>query len=470
METPPLLVDTSPDSPTGARDPDKKSRINSALTKTLPQDFNLKLRVGSELLGGRSVSASGSSSDVPDSPGSESALQEFENLAQEFEAGKYKVGPWIRLFTWLKEIFSTGFDRNVDLAGRAFNKIENKPAFLKATFNLIALPENKGNIEENTKNLLKLCRKADPKLIVDGFCAISNPEAKLAVFGALVNRHSPRFEPNKLDPDQAKKLADALLGVGDKGAKRLAESLMEENWLMEQIPRLEEESEDKFRAFVQVLLESIGGMAKLARLLVADKFSVKKFPELKEESKNKFSSLVWSLLKADGARKLAQLLISNKFSVKSLCMLNGNEAQVQAFIQVLLETSEGAGKLAQSLIANKFPVDNFPTLSGNEPQFQAFIKALFEVDDADKLAWAETNVGTKKLAELVIKNKVSVEKFLVLSGNKPQFQAFIQVLLKTSEGTSKLKQLLVSNKLPNLEFVENQSGQFAPGPGLTKKD
>ncbi|MDR2776481.1 MAG: hypothetical protein LBB17_00325, partial [Puniceicoccales bacterium] len=100
--------------------------------------------------------------EVSDEPAPEQGR--FNDLVRELNEGRYRSGVFVKLFTWLKEIF-THYDRKADLVQRSFNGVQNQEALMVAAFNSVASQENRENIKENMGNLLRFCQTADPNSI-----------------------------------------------------------------------------------------------------------------------------------------------------------------------------------------------------------------------------------------------------------------------------------------------------------------
>ncbi|MDR1457446.1 MAG: hypothetical protein LBI47_01170 [Puniceicoccales bacterium] len=235
----------------GSQPKSRIASVNPTITQALNKSFGLKtqgslnVRTAETLdTPSDSTSESSGSSEMRESgepvDDKQNPETEFTNLINELNAGKYKVSYFTRFFTWLKKFFCKGYDRNTDLAKRAFNEIQNKSDFLKAAFDFIALPGNEASIEENTKNLLKFCPSTSTNEIIGGFCTISNPIGKLAVFDALVKEDN-HFNLNSLSQEQVSAFAGALLAAkggegGESGADKLAELVIHNRWSVENFP------------------------------------------------------------------------------------------------------------------------------------------------------------------------------------------------------------------------------------------
>ncbi|MDR0693464.1 MAG: hypothetical protein LBF49_02750, partial [Puniceicoccales bacterium] len=459
METPPpsSKVPLSP-STNNPQNSKVKSRVAVAkpiIARVLSEDF--KLIMAEELLKDRTVETPDTSSisspepvpvQISDSPESPDLVLEAEEnrnpveaevnleaesiaLIDEFNAGKYKVGVWTRFFTWLKELFCPGYDsknRNTDLATEAFGKIKNKPAFLKEAFEYIALPENTNSLEENTEDLLKFCQSADPKLIVDGFCTISDPTGKLGVFDVLVKANN--FDLKKLDGEQSLKLAQAML-VAD-GENKLAELVINNQLSVDNFSELSPEQSLKL---AQAMLVA-GGENKLVELLM----QVENFPALGEEQ---VKALATALLAVDGnkgAIPLARFVIAGKLGKADLSGLNGEQSLKLA--QAML-AADGEKKLAELVINDQLSVENFSGLSPE--QVKALVDALLAVDG---------NKGAIPLAQLLETKKVQVD-------GEQALKLAQTLAVKGEDGIQRLMALAENKLLPELTFAGTDSGKFA---------
>ncbi|MDR2777037.1 MAG: hypothetical protein LBB17_03290 [Puniceicoccales bacterium] len=113
---------------------------------------------------------------------------EFTNLINELNEGKYQVNCFKKFWIWLTNLVNG--NSNVEVDKEAFKKINNKEAFVKAALEHIVLPENADNVAENVKLLLKFCQGVNSKVIVDRFRAIPNVDNKIAILSSIVGKFS----------------------------------------------------------------------------------------------------------------------------------------------------------------------------------------------------------------------------------------------------------------------------------------
>ncbi|MDR2603021.1 MAG: hypothetical protein LBC11_00460 [Puniceicoccales bacterium] len=373
-----------------------------------------------------------------------------------------------------------GYD--IETVKTAFERVDDKPVFLQAAFQRIALPENEENAIPNIRILLELCQgKVEPEIIVEAF---GNQMAKqfegetdesklIARLKMLADANEPEIIPfakesnplfilaRLMDTD---KLPDLALSSPMKETivqnlfsdedKRV---LMARLILADKLPvcALMDKQELKI-LFVHLFKKD--EVALLARLMLADKFlTYTLVPEL-------FQPLAQHLLDKDEVALLARLMLTDKFLTYTLV-----PELFQTLAQRLLDKDEVV-LLARLILDCKFPTPN-KEASENLAQrllYKNEAVLLAELMCVENLTRFELSPEASKdfAKSLVTQKALVLLTKLICAGKLPGFEPTLDFLRKIGERlltggeVSLVAKLMCAGKLPDFILDKEQSAEF----------